>query len=362
MIKVIKEKRGEMTVNEMLSLILVLIVVIVFIVFLYRDPIFNMLKNLPGYNTDQTDKDRDIGNQDVVVKGDCYGNPIPKINSPEGNVLTKTLSGKQYISFNGVQSNLYWAADEKEGEIILDKSGRNLKVGSVKDGIVKIDENLLDPDYIEYQKARINSFHGIENGINSYLINYLIKLDGARYVQNDLCKTEEQMSKELTIKNGWPESVNLITLNELKPVIVRENLFQSFYNTYIDNQKRKIKIVLPNYIDLKKGEIEQVYLIKRNDFLIIRPDNSGFLDIGIIFPDGSIWFEDGFVPDLFRNSLDKEIFLRKDYNLAYFSSYKFNLNYPRKLSGVADGDYHYYTESNLRILKEDYAILKQDFK
>jgi len=337
----IKIKRGDMAVSEIIALILVIIVVIVFFGFLFvKDPILNWMKNLPGYNVNENNSDREIGIPDTEVPGSCYGseNQVPEIKILEGSTRARALTlnqynTKQYIFIANKNTNLYWKGDEKNGEIIFDTL--NLKVGIVENGIVKIDSNLLNPDNIVYQKARIEKLNGGKGGIDSSLISDLIKLNGTRDVQNFLCKTKEQVDSENTlIIKAWPESAGgkLINVNsnELKLQIVRKefNIFEKYFYgalSYISpnavNDIEKVTIVLPgvNSIDSNFMKTKKFSLFKYKNILLMETDKGNHF--GIIYPDGSVWIEQSFIfseQSPFSEALfNKELIFRPDFSIDF---------------------------------------------
>jgi len=132
---------------------------------------------------------------DEEIEGVCPRGFVGKINVPEGGFLG--IGEKQFISINGVKTNLFWKAGEEEGEVKVKSGGKNEAVAEVVNGKVSLDSEL----FIEMADGRkffnYNSdiYKKIEEAVD---VSDLVKIHSSYYGGNNfICVgTEEEIITE----------------------------------------------------------------------------------------------------------------------------------------------------------------------
>ncbi|MBI2629395.1 hypothetical protein HYW74_04905 [Candidatus Pacearchaeota archaeon] len=286
-----KSKKGDLAMDKIISIILVIIVVILLISFLFfRQNFLDWIRLLPGYETPKEDTEIVIDTSEISGTSSC---PIfiGKINVPEGYTLLNSLGTEQYIYINGKNTNLYWSADEDKGEIFLRKTGFDSKLGDINQGKVSILEQFLTLDSLAYQESRINELNGESKGVfNLELLNTLSSLNEGYYVKgNYLCR-----KGSYNVQEAWPgkNKITSINLGLNKEENKQGSWISRIFSNIFGGNEVKISTTLPY---LKQGNTNMelfLYKTSRNFIIIMDKDN---YPIGLIYPDGSVWFEEVFL-------------------------------------------------------------------
>lgn len=259
--KFILDKRG-IAINKLLILILVILTVAVTLILVFKVDINKYLRNLPGYSVPENDTL--IENVGSDEKADSSCSEIGKIGASEG--------GKQYISFNGEKTNLYWDAGRRNEYVKVEKT----KVAEVSGGVVSINPGFFnsnsefDFDSDAYQEIRF--FSGID-------ASYLVKIHQSYYGKNNfLCKNKD----DAKIDYGWPENPIFLYTNSLNPRWVWEGGF------------RKLKVDFFPYLSLPENTFYKfLYVVDAKGHMEIRGARGAgdTRELGRIYPDGSIWLD-----------------------------------------------------------------------
>ncbi len=300
-------KRAVLATDKLLILVLVVFVVITVLIMMFRVDINNFIRNLPGYSLPEDDE-IDPSEIDEGVEDSCT--EIGKINAPE-------KGGKQRIYFieektKLVATNLYWDADEEEGEIKI--WGENVEVAEIENGKVSVNLAFFDFDSVEHQEIRF--VPGVD-------VSYLAKLHNSYYFgSNFICAGDEE---EIEIDYGWPE----------EPIVL------STIDLDLEKIRKKLKVDFSPYMTILDDSCSGfLYFKARGEYIEIMGNVLGlfgadwtaidYRELGKIYPDGSVWLD--------RERLTKECGV--------------------KLSGVDTKyreTYPLYHESNLRI---DYTAVR----
>ena len=204
--KIILDKRGIWN-KKIITLILVIFVVASVFIFLFKTDINNFLRNLPGYSVPEEDEEINVSDLTDEELRDLCPVEVGKINIPEGGILG--IGSKQHIYIDGEKTNLYWDADEKEGDIKIFRGGLfkgDVKVANIANGEVSIDSGF----FIEINEKKFFNYDSdIYQKIKDYIsVPYLVKLHNSYYVSGNLiCAGEEE---EIEIDYGEPEEIPIL--------------------------------------------------------------------------------------------------------------------------------------------------------
>jgi hypothetical protein len=278
-----KSKSGELNINKLIIIILCILVLLALLMFIYKTPILDWLRNLPGY---QYENDTEIEAPEVIDAAAslaCVDNfEIGFLGTPEGTLGFR----EQYIYFKNeagkyAKSKFYWRGSGTDGKIwFLEKDkyvgwdwfNTDIEIAEVKDGIISVKPGLLSLDSEIYQRTRFS-----ERPIELELVN---KLDGAYTAgMNRICRK----SQETPFKPAWPESegINLIPIS-IKLKAEGGLLYSTKYSAD-----------LSPYVDIGGSAFKFLYLVDQRSFIEIRGNTGGFdfRELGRIYPDGSVWFD-----------------------------------------------------------------------
>lgn len=159
-------KKGEIAINKIITLILVVLVIALVLFFYFRQDIWNSIRNLPGYVYNDSDKEIDYSS--------LSDNELSEYNcKPVGKIMNN------YIVIGQEKTNLYLQGNK----IWLDKDWKDLEIGT-------FDENLL---HIYYWFLK-ESEEYILNKEKLPIIDRLTLIDNSFTLGNLLCKKEEQIA------------------------------------------------------------------------------------------------------------------------------------------------------------------------
>lgn len=286
-------KKGRLSIKQLISLILVLIVIVVVLLAIFNPSLFDWVRQLPDYSYNDTDRPIDLKDLTAAeTEGICPG------ASRVGFVgeLSSKFFSEQYLVFfdekgDGVRTKFYWRRGENNGKIWLLQGDRDSifewltadrLVAEVVDNKIKVKEEWFDLDSEIHQKARFSekSSEFLNNNLK-----FLIKLDGSYPAfNNKICKISEDISEE-DFKPAWPESIGEEII-ELDPKL---------------SVGKKIIIIngLLDFIYTYSTEIKYLYLINKEDYIQVNGYREGWCgdyckedkeDILRIYPEDSIWF------------------------------------------------------------------------
>ncbi|MEK6935848.1 MAG: hypothetical protein AABW67_03605 [Nanoarchaeota archaeon] len=161
-------KKAELSITQLVSLILVLVVIVVVIITILNPRIWDWARNLPDYKYDDSDKviDTSGSSKDNIVQGSCPV-VVGKINS---------TTRYNWIYLNNIKTDLLWKEERIELDEII-----NEKIASIEKGIIKIDPKWFVPE-TRKKHPKLPS------------IDDLRLLDGAYKMLNlnDLCRVNEK--------------------------------------------------------------------------------------------------------------------------------------------------------------------------
>lgn len=345
----IKSRKAQIGTSELMFLIIAVILIALVASFLFfKSNILDYLRNLPGYKLPSEDIQINIENNPDLQGGNPFcENRFAFVLGKDGNLFKEAFFGKsQYIHFldtsgkNAIKSYFYFSGGTERDSLIYSDASDEV-VGSLEDGIIKVDQSLFDKSSFIYQKLRSDYLLGYSDINPGNYPLQLVKLDNSYYSLGDLCKLKKDLDREeVDFKDSWPENSNIefidISLNELNPLSEK-----NFFGTTKD-----VKVNLNNYFDSSVDSISEYYLLKSGNFLEIWGKVNGGRDkkIGIILSDGSIWLNGRYT---------KEIFLRLDkYEIKVdakkgISEVHFRLFDTSELTGSLSDSVYY--ESNLKI-------------
>lgn len=198
-ININKKASQEMTIQKIITIILILLVLIAAIMILIKPGVLEWIKNLPSYSTPE-DKTIDVSNLspeqvallgcDYLIKlGDIDSSRIQKLGGYEVRKIIVVVYNKGVPSSSKVLPVL--TIDTKnQRDYVLEviDSGifrfKNLEVGHVQNGLLTILPDILN-NYQDTKYSRLNSAVQLED---------LKILDGAYLMTNklELCKKNTQ--------------------------------------------------------------------------------------------------------------------------------------------------------------------------
>lgn len=130
-------RKGEsMSLNKLITIILVVMVVAALLLFTFRSQIRAYLTNLPGFQYDNEDKEITVTEKDLAVLG-C--NKVGYFGRVEGTTLG--WGGEQYIYLGTEKTRLYVNDGFTDSKIFLDNEkwwSGDSQVGSIADSKISI--------------------------------------------------------------------------------------------------------------------------------------------------------------------------------------------------------------------------------
>ena len=325
-----KDKKARLSINAIIIMILVVLVIAVVGLFVFNDNIWNWMKNLPGYNYDDSDKliDSSSLGKDVAVVGSC----------PDETRIGKVAGGRVYLMLENNEG------EERDFDLFKFKGSNNQAFQIEIDGVgvvaeLKQGENLIKvkPEYLDqgsdaYEKIRFKVY---ESKTSIKALENVNKLDNSYLLDkaNLLCRVST--IEESETKLAWPATTTYgLELVHLKTEDLKlekkegKILWKKFINHKIDFYP---------YVKMGgKGKFRYLYLVNWNDHIEIRGEVDNGIDwvkMGRIYPDGSVWLDE----DRFSDS-KTILFLGKDFQIRS--------NFAHKP----------YGESNLRV---DYEAVRK---
>ena len=313
--KLKKNKQAEISSSTLIKTIIVIIVVAFVAMFFFRADINSWLRNLPGYTYNENDTlIDDLGGDEGSVGTCSSGKLIGEINVREGGVGSR----EQYIYMNDEKTNLYWDGDKNEAEIYLLKKDNifgydwftsDIHIASVRGGEIKIDEKYYFVDSEDFHKIRFlfgyyekDSFIEADNGIKYAIPNPIFKLDGARYYSGNLLCLDKK--EDFT----WRFSTS-----NYKEFSSKEKLYLNLDGKLVFDKEHHQIYLIP-YIQSNSEKISFLYLEKEQGyFKILGSRVGGDINVGRIYPDGSVW--------IYRDSWNIN---QEDSNLLFPKPYEYD--------------------------------------
>ena len=307
----VNKKSQSLAINKIIIIILIVLVIALVIFFIYREDLWNYIKNLPGYTVSKNDTEVDYTfmTPDQLSKYEC---------TPVGNIAySKSMTSPDYYIYTeNTKTNLYVS----DSNVLLDIGnsfvntlgfGEAVIIGTIENNVIKIDSKFLNENSQNYLKYK------------SLLptIGWLKILNNAfRLGPNLLCKKEGQV-QELKSEAGCVDSCEIH--NGLCKETGDENEIAFGKINCKDNQQCFVKI---NEEKIEDGEL----MLADFSSIYVNPK---------IYPPGFVFIG--------KNSLDVEIGERQ---IISFSVY-----YPKmRAGGEAGRNFCYLLRSNDKVLKKGY--------
>lgn len=323
-------KKAEISVPQLIALILVVLVVVVVLISIFSPRLWDFVRALPDYKYNDTDRVIEYNPlTDLNVEGVCPdASKIGFVGELRGDIGFR----EQYINFfiddkTALTSKFYWKGGERDGKIWWFQKDKyaewdwfksDLLVASVnEEGVIKVEPNFLDLNSEIYQKTRFE--------IQVLEFSFLPRLENAYLAfNNQICRIAELAE----FKPAWPESQGK-KLNLIKPKISIEK------NTFFADQ---YKIDLSPYL-IPKAPIF-LYVVDRGSFIEIKGDVTGidYVELGRIYPDGSVWID------------------QERMKIKRSGSELVKINFKEEFFGRYNFDYKPFYETNLRL--ENYNLIK----
>ena len=195
----VNKKSQSLAINKIIIIILIVLVIALVIFFIYREDLWNYIKNLPGYTVSKNDTEVDYTfmTPDQLSKYEC---------TPVGNIAySKSMTSPDYYIYTeNTKTNLYVS----DSNVLLDIGnsfvntlgfGEAVIIGTIENNVIKIDSKFLNENSQNYLKYK------------SLLptIGWLKILNNAfRLGPNLLCKKEGQV-QELKSEAGCVDSCEI---------------------------------------------------------------------------------------------------------------------------------------------------------
>jgi len=180
-------KKGEIAVEKVVTLIIVLLVIVVALLLIFKPEILNWMKNLPEYS--YNDSDREIVlSPDELAKVGCE-KLVGRIGAGEGGGVFS--SSKDFIFISGKKTDLY--IEDKTAIRLLHKGEL---IANIKNNIIHVYPAFLNEYsqiYKDLSSVGLPSFEELRLIDNSFILdmgNYICKSDKAvgQIKENEKCK------------------------------------------------------------------------------------------------------------------------------------------------------------------------------
>lgn len=170
-------KKGEIAVEKVITLIIVLLVIVVATIFIFKPDILNWMRNLPEYTYNDTDRELPLSPDQLALIG-CE-KLVGRIGGLEGSYF----SPKNFISIGGKKTELYI-----ENNNALRLSHKDELVASIRDKTIQVYPAFLDKysqTYIELSTVGLPSMEELRLIDNAFILN----------TGNYICKSEKAINE-----------------------------------------------------------------------------------------------------------------------------------------------------------------------
>lgn len=179
------DKKGEIAVEKVVTLIIVLLVIVVAILIIFKPDILNWMKNLPEYSYNDSDKEI-VLSPDQLAEIGCE----KLVGRIEGARDIGLFSQKNFISIGGKQTDLYI-----DGKIAIRLSNKDELIANIKDNVIYVYPAFLDKYsqiYKTLSSAGLPSLEELRLIDNSFLLDtggYICKSNKAikEIKENEKC-------------------------------------------------------------------------------------------------------------------------------------------------------------------------------